>query len=64
VVKKFLDERQVAYELHDVLRDEAAAWEFVALGGQVPPMLVIGDEQIHGFQPDAIGAALANLEPR
>jgi len=64
VVKKFLDERQVTYELHDVLRDKAAAREFVALGGRVLPLVVIDGEQIHGFQPDAIEAALARLEAR
>ncbi len=61
MVKKFLDERDVEYDLHNVTRDRAAAEAFRALGGRIPPLIVIGDHIIHGFQPDEIEAALDGL---
>lgn len=62
MVKKFLDERQVSYEMRNVLDDEQAAREFVRLGGRMPPLLVIGGTLVHGFQPEAIDAALERAE--
>ena len=58
MVKKFLDERSVEYELRNVVRDEDAAREFLGLGGRVPPLLVIGDTLVHGFRPAEIECAL------
>lgn len=58
MVKKFLDERTVEYELRNVARDEGAAREFLALGGRVPPLLVIGGTVVHGFRPAEIERAL------
>lgn len=58
MVKKFLDERFVEYEFRNVVRDEDAAREFLALGGRVPPLLVIGDTHVHGFRPAEIERAL------
>lgn len=60
MVKKFLDERAVQYDLRNVSTDEQAAREFLALGGKLPPLLVVGATTIHGFDPDAIDAALAS----
>jgi arsenate reductase-like glutaredoxin family protein len=62
VVKKFLDERHVSYEVRNVLEDEQAAREFLRLGGRVPPLLVIAGELVHGFQPDTIDAAIGRAE--
>lgn len=62
MVKKFLDERKVRYEVRNVLEDEQAAREFVRLGGRVPPLLVIGGDLVHGFRPDAIEQALERAE--
>lgn len=65
MVKKFLDELPVDYEFRDVLNDEAAAREFVALGGRVPPLTVIDGQVVHGFKPDEIESALAGAgQPR
>lgn len=58
MVKKFLDERAVPYRLRNVSTEEDAVQEFLALGGRIPPLLVVGDVTIHGFDPDAIEAAL------
>lgn len=46
------------YEVRNVLKDEQAANEFVRLGGRLAPLLIIGGELVHGFQPDAIDEAL------
>ncbi|MCC7088044.1 MAG: hypothetical protein M9925_02400 [Chloroflexi bacterium] len=46
------------YEFRNVVRDEDAAREFLALGGRVPPLLVIGDTHVHGFRPAEIERAL------
>ncbi len=59
MVKRFLDEQGVEYEFRDVLADEAAARQFQALGGRVPPLTLVGRQAIHGFRPEAIEAALA-----
>jgi glutaredoxin len=58
VVKKFLDERSVEYELRNVVRDEDAARDFLALGARLPPLLVIGDTLVYGFRPAEIERAL------
>lgn len=58
MVKKFLDERAVDYELRNVVRDEAAAREFLALGGRLPPLLMVGETVVHGFKPAEIERAL------
>ena len=64
MVKKFLDERDVHYDLRNVTRDRAAAEEFRDLGGRLPPLIVIGGRIIHGFQPMEIEAALDALPTR
>ena len=61
MVKKFLDELGVDYDFRDVLNDEAAAREFVALGGRVPPLTVVDGHAIHGFTPDEIESAVAAM---
>lgn len=58
MVKKFLDGLAVEYGLRNVARDATAAREFLALGGRVPPLLVIGVEVVHGFRPAEIESAL------
>lgn len=58
MVKKFLDEREVAYEYRNVLHDEGAAREFLALGGRVPPLVLIDGHPIHGYRPDQLDAVL------
>lgn len=52
----------MSYEVRNVLEDEQAAREFLRLGGRVPPLLVIAGELVHGFQPEAIDAAIERAE--
>lgn len=49
------------YVLHDVLEDQNAAAEFQRLGGRLPPLLVIGDRVVEGFNPEAIEEAISAL---
>ncbi len=58
MVKKFLDERDVAYVLRNVAEDVDAALEFRERGGRIPPLLVIGNTQVEGFKPARIEEAL------
>lgn len=50
------------YRLHNVLEDYDAAVAFQQRGGRLPPLLVIGDRVVEGYDPDGIEAALAALE--
>ena len=44
-------------------RDPEARKELVALGMTSLPVLLIGEQRLHGFNPAQIEAALAVLEP-
>ena len=43
----------------DISSSAAIEKRFVELGGQGTPLIVIGEQRIHGFQPARIDAALA-----
>lgn len=58
MVKKFLDELAVKYEVRNVLTDRRAAEEFRALGGRLPPLVLIDGKKFEGFRPAEIEAAL------
>lgn len=62
MVKKFLDELAVNYDMRNVLTDREAAEEFRALGGRVPPLLLIDGKPIEGFRPAEIERALGLRE--
>ena len=69
MVKEFLDEQGAVYEVRNVAIDERARDEFLALGTRLPPVTVIGERVIEGFDPVAIAAALTDggedlLDPR
>jgi hypothetical protein len=49
----------VRYALKDVSRDPAALREFLALGGRLPPLTLVGDTPVHGFDPVRVEALLA-----
>lgn len=60
--KEFLDELGVEYEDINVAEDQQAAQEMVEKSGQRGvPVIMIGDDVIVGFNPDAIKKAL-NME--
>lgn len=68
LVKRFLDERQVAYvEFRADLEPDAARW-LKEMGFAEAPVTVVsfGDAQqtfIQGFDPDALGTIRGILEP-
>lgn len=52
MVRRYLAERGVRYEVRDVNRDPAARAEFLRRGFRLPPVLVIDDVAVEGYQPD------------
>lgn len=52
MVRRYLAERGVRYEVRDVNRDPAAREEFLRHGFRLPPVLVIDDVAVEGYQPD------------
>ncbi len=52
MVRRYLAERGVRYEVRDVSHDPAAREEFLRRGFRLPPVLVIGDVAVEGYQPD------------
>lgn len=63
MVKEFLSrELGLEFTLRDLSQDQAAVEEFLRLGGRVPPLTVIGDRMIAGFDPEAFIAAADALD--
>ena len=58
MVKSFLDERAVSYELRRVGADPDAATAFLARGWRLPPVVEVGGESVEGFDPDRLEALL------
>jgi glutaredoxin len=58
VVKNYLAERDVRYELKNLNTDAAARAEFLAAGFKLPPVLVIDGISVQGFDLERIDALL------
>lgn len=57
--KEFLKENNISFKEFDVSSDEKARDEMLELSGQTGvPVVVIGDEVLVGYDPDAIMEAL------
>lgn len=54
MVKEFLSQHDVLYELRDVTRDAAALRAFLALGLPLPPVTVVDGVPVQGYQPDRL----------
>ena len=61
MVKHYLTERGVRFELRDVNSDPAAQADFLRRGFLLPPVTLIGDKAIAGFQPDRFEELLGEL---
>lgn len=59
--RKLLNALHVPYREIDVEQSDENMAEFERLGGTGVPLLVIGDERVHGYDPEAIEAALRKL---
>ncbi len=57
--REYFKQNGVAFEELDVSASEDARRRFQGLGGRGVPLILIGDRQISGFDPQAIQAALA-----
>lgn len=57
--RSYLQARQVRFNELDIAADAQAKADFDRLGGAGTPLIVIGDQVIHGFDPSRIDAALA-----
>ena len=58
-VRAWLVERGIAFTERDVSRDPEAARALAATGIFATPLLVVGEETVLGFRPEAFAAALA-----
>ena len=58
MVKRYLAERDVRYELKDLNLDAGARDEFVRAGFRLPPVLVIDGVPVEGFRPERIDELL------
>jgi len=54
VVKEFLSQCNVAFIVRDLNLDSEARAEFVARGYPLPPVTVIDDQAVVGYDPEAI----------
>jgi hypothetical protein len=63
VVKKFLDERAVSYEVRRVGTDAAAGAAFQARGWRLPPVVEVGDAAVEGYDPERLESLLDGVEP-
>lgn len=57
--KKYLTNKNVAFEVVDLSEDSAAMDMVKALGYQAAPVVIAGDDHWSGFRPDQL-ALLAN----
>ena len=58
MVKKFLDERGVQYELKRVGHNARATTEFLELGGRLPPLTTVDGRVVEGYRPEELQRAL------
>jgi glutaredoxin 3 len=58
-VRAWLVEREIAFTERDLSRDPEAAQALAATDVFATPLLVVGEETVLGFRPEALAAALA-----
>jgi glutaredoxin len=59
VVKEFLSQQGVDYQIKNVATDEMAREEFLRSGYRLPPVTVIDGVAVEGFQPERLEELLA-----
>lgn len=59
MVKEFLDERGVEYEVRRVGADPQAGRDFLARGWRLPPVVERDGRVVEGFDPDALEELLS-----
>ncbi len=58
MVKRYLTERGVPFDLRDVSVDAAAREEFLRRGWRLPPVTVIDGVAVEGFRPERLDELL------
>jgi glutaredoxin len=59
---QYMNGEQIPFRLRDVVKDVEAQTEFRRLGGIGTPLLVVGDQVLHGFDPTELEKARSALE--
>ena len=57
-IRRFLDQKGIAYKAFDIEKDAVARKDYEALGGGGIPIIDVNGTLIRGYDPDAILAAL------
>ena len=57
-VKAFLKKHKIPFTEWDIEQNRRAGKEFQRLGGRGVPLILIGQDQVPGFDPDSLGEAL------
>ncbi len=57
---EYLSQKGVPYTEKNVAQDPEAVQELMSMGLRSLPVIVIGEEQLSGYNPAAIDAALAS----
>jgi glutaredoxin len=57
---EYLSQKGVEFTEKNVSRDPEAVQELMSLGVRSLPLILIGDQQLRGFNPKAIDEALAS----
>ena len=57
-LENFLKQNRIDYTRHDVEADTESSREFDRLGGDGVPLVRVGEQVIHGYDPKEILAAL------
>jgi glutaredoxin-like protein NrdH len=61
VVKEFLSQQGVAFEVKNVVTDTEARNEFLRAGYLLPPVTVIDGVAVEGYQPERLEELLAGV---
>ena len=61
MVKEFLSERGIEYELRDVVSAPEALAEFLELGTPLPPLVTFRGHWVAGYDPDRLDELLEDL---
>ncbi len=57
--REFMDRKGIAYKEYDIEKSSEGKRQFAALRGSGVPLILVGNEEIRGWNPGALTAALA-----
>ena len=57
---EYLSQKGVPFTEKNVSRDQSAIQDLIQMKARSLPVIVIGDQRLHGFNPKAIDEALAS----